>query len=773
MILKKYQYAKGILSLLVFFHFFLVMGQHKHTVSGTITDEQTGEVLIGATIFIPGQNLGAISNSYGFYSITVPENSKALVCSYVGYETKQFPLNLKENMTLNIRLQEVSTDIGEVVVKAEKPDHNLRSTNIGVEKLNVATLTKVPVLLGEKDLLKTLQLMPGISTISEGSTGFSVRGGSLDQNLILLDEAPVYSAAHLMGFFSVFNADVIKDVTVYKGGIPANFGGRAASVVDIQMKDGNNQHFSASGGIGLISSRLAVEGPIKKDRASFILSGRRSYADVLAAGSGLLEAGTSLYFYDLNAKVNVRINENNRVYFSAYTGKDDFGFDAFGTDWGNITGTLRWNHLFGNRLFSNTTLIYSNYDYGFNIGEDHHMSSGIEDFGFKEDFTYFMNPENTMKFGLSSTYHIFNPGKLTSSGADGEYETILEEKFAIESGLYFSNATKFGDRFSAEYGLRLSMFNQVGEGTVYTYDHFNNRIDSSYFAAGEIMQTYRSPEPRLSLNYRLSGNTSLKASYNRITQYLHLLSNSTAGQPTDTWVPSSKNLLPTTVNQYSAGYFRNFLDNRLEFSVESYFKEMQNVTDYENGANLLLNSDVEASIATGKGRSYGVELSLEKKQGKINGWVSYTLARTENLIKAIDPQWYPTTYDKTHDLSVVLNYELTQRISLSAAWVYYTGNAVTFPSGKYRYDDHYISYYTGRNEYRMPNYHRMDINIHLQGKKKKRWESSWDLSAYNVYNRYNAYSIYFEESQANPGTTEAVKLSLFGIVPSLTWNFKF
>jgi hypothetical protein len=767
------KFSKFLLTLMIFFLPIQGIGQSRHTVSGTITDEQSGEVLIGATIFIPGENLGTISNTYGFYSITIPENSKALVCSYVGYDSKQFPLRLSENMTLNIRLKEGSTDLEEVVVKAEKPDHNLRSTTIGVEKLNVTTLTKVPVLLGEKDLLKTLQLMPGISTISEGSTGFSVRGGSLDQNLILLDEAPVYSAAHLMGFFSVFNADVIKDVTVYKGGIPANFGGRAASVVDIRMKDGNNQQFSASGGIGLISSRLAVEGPIIKDKASFILSGRRSYADLLAAGSGLLEAGTSLYFYDLNAKINIRINDKNRIYFSAYTGKDDFGFDVFGTDWGNITGTLRWNHLFGNRLFSNTTLIYSNYDYGFKIGEDHHMSSGIEDFGFKEDFTFFMNPKNTMKFGLSSTYHTFNPGKLTSSGDDGEYETILDEKFAIESGLYFSNESKFSDRFSAEYGLRLSMFNQVGEGTVYTYDQFNNRVDSSRFAAGEIMQTYASLEPRVSINYRLTGNTSLKASYNRITQYLHLLSNSTAGQPTDTWVPSTKNLAPTTVNQYSTGYFRNFLDNKMEFSVESYFKAMRNVTDYENGANLLLNSDVEASIATGEGRSYGMELSLEKKQGKVNGWVSYTLARTENLIEAIAPHWYPATYDKTHDFSVVVNYDLAKRVSLSAAWIYYTGNAVTFPSGKYKYDDRYISYYTGRNEYRMPDYHRLDINIHLQGKERKRWESSWDLSAYNVYNRYNAYSIYFEESQTVPGTTQAVKLSLFGIVPSVTWNFKF
>ena len=662
-----------------------------------------------------------------------------------------------------------------MVVRAERADKNLSSVEIGVEKLDVSSIAKIPVLLGERDVLKTLQLLPGISTISEGSAGFSVRGGSVDQNLILLDEAPVYSASHLMGFFSVFNADAIRDVSVYKGGIPANFGGRAASVVDIQMKDGNSQRFAGSGGIGLISSRLTLEGPIVKNKSSFILSGRRSYADLVAVGTGLLESGTSLYFYDLNAKVNYRVNDNNRLFLSGYFGKDDFGFEEFGTDWGNATGTLRWNHLFGPRLFTNTTFIYSKYTYGFNLDDDLRMSSGIEDFAFKEDLTYFINPEHTLKFGFNSTYHSFNPGELLTG--DGEFaafgDLVLEQKQSVESGLYLSSESSFGERFSAEYGLRLSAFHQLGEGWDFSYNEDNQRIDSTWYAKGELMQSYFSLEPRLSMNYRLGEFSALKASYNRITQYLHLLSNSTSGQPTDTWVPSSTNVKPVTVNQYSAGYYRNFLENNLEFSVEAYYKDMQNVSDYEDGADIFFNEDIDASIASGDGRSYGLEVYLKKKFGRLTGWFSYTLAKTEILIPEISPHWYPAPYDKTHDVALVMSYDFTERLSLSGSWIYYTGNAVTFPSGKYEFDGYLASYYTERNGYRMPNYHRLDLNLHLAGKENKRFQSSWDFSVYNAYNRYNAYLIGFRESESQAGTTEAVKLSLFGIVPSITWNFEF
>jgi len=753
----------------------LVSAQNRFTLSGEITDSETGENLVGASVYINESSLGGISNSYGFYSLTVPGGKQTFVCRYVGYEEFRIELDLKKDRHLNIDLKPQATSLEEVVVRAERADQNVSSVDVGLEKLDVSSIAKIPVLLGEKDVLKTLQLMPGISTISEGSTGFSVRGGSMDQNLILLDEAPVYSASHLMGFFSIFNADAIRDVHVYKGGIPANYGSRAASVVDMQMKDGNSQHFAGSGGIGLISSRLTLEGPIVKDKSSFIVSGRRSYADLAAIGTGLLESGTSLFFYDLNAKFNYRINNNNRLFLSGYFGKDDFGFEDFGTDWGNATGTLRWNHLFSPRLFANTTLLYSKYTYGFNLAEDMTMSSGIENYAFKEDVTYFINPDHTLKFGLNSTYHSFNPGELLTG--EGDFATlgdvVMEKKQGLESGIYVSNESRFGERFSTEYGVRISGFQQLGEGWDYSYNEANERIDSTWYGSGEIMQSYYSLEPRLSMNYRLGASSSLKASYNRITQYLHLLSNSTSGQPTDTWVPSSTNVEPVTVNQYSTGYYRNFMDNALEFSLEAYYKDMKGVTDYEDGTNVFFNEDIEASIASGDGRSYGLEFYLKKKQGRLSGWVSYTLARTELYIPEISPDWYAAAYDKTHDVSLVLSYDLTKRLSLSGSWVYYTGNAVTFPSGKYEFDGYLASYYTERNGYRMPNYHRLDLNLHLAGKEKKRFKSSWDFSVYNAYNRYNAYLISFRESETQPGTTEAVKLSLFGIVPSITWNFEF
>jgi len=684
--------------------------QNRFTLSGEITDAETGEDLVAATVYIAGSSLGSVSNSYGFFSLSVSGGKQEFVCRYIGYEEFREEIDLTEDKYVNIKLQPQSTQLEEVVVRAERADRNLSSVEIGVEKLDISSITKIPVLLGEKDVLKTLQLLPGISTISEGSAGFSVRGGSVDQNLILLDEAPVYSASHLLGFFSVFNADAIRDVNVYKGGIPANYGGRAASVVDIQMKDGNSQRFAGSGGIGLISSRLTLEGPIVKDKSSFILSGRRSYADLVAVGTGLLESGTTLYFYDLNAKINYRLNDNNRIFLSGYFGKDDFGFEEFGTDWGNATGTLRWNHLFGPRLFANTTLIYSNYAYGFNLDDDLKLSSGIEDFAFKEDLTLFLNPEHTLKFGFNSTYHKFNPGELLTG--DGEFaeigDLVMEKKQSVESGLYLSSESHFGERFSAEYGIRLSVFHQLGEGWDFRYNEDNERFDSTWYEKGELMQSYFSLEPRLSMNYRLGEFSAVKASFNRITQYLHLLSSSTSGQPIDTWVPSSTHVEPVTVNQYSAGYYRNFLDNNLEVSVEAYYKDMHKVTDYEDGTNVFFNEDIEASIVSGDGRSYGLEFYLKKKYGKLTGWFSYTLARTEILIPEISPRWYPTSYDKTHDAALVLSYELTRRLSLSGSWIYFTGNAVTFPSGKYEFDGYLASYYTERNGYRMPDYHRMD-----------------------------------------------------------------
>ncbi len=750
-----------------------VSAQNKFTLSGKITDAESGEDLIGATILAIDLQDGAITNTYGFYSLTLPKGEHRIKFTYIGYKNIDTVIVFNTNHKLNINLSPSRADIEGVVISGVRKDENLSSMQMGVESVDMKQIEKIPVLLGEKDILKTIQLLPGISATSEGGSGFSVRGGSIDQNLILLDESPVYSASHLMGFFSVFNSDALKNVTVYKGGIPANFGGRASSVLDITMKDGNSKRLAASGGIGLISSRLTLEGPIIEDKMSFIVSGRRSYLDLAAKTVGLLDDNTNLYFYDLNAKVNYKINDNNRIYLSGYLGKDKFGFGDMGMGWGNQTATLRWNHIYNSKLFSNTSLLYSKYDYSFNLDDDMELSSGIQDFGFKEDFTWYLNPSNTIKFGLQTTSHSFNPGEL-SSGTSDVTEIILDQTNSLESALYISNSHKITNKFSAEYGVRLSMYNQLGAGWSNTYDDNNEKIESVYYGSGEIMKTYWHAEPRVSLNYRLNETSSIKASYNYMAQYLHLLSNSTSGQPTDTWMSSSVNLEPQKVTQYSVGYFKNFMENTFEFSIEAYYKDMQNVTDFEDGTDIMLNNNIEAYILTGIGRSYGAEFYLKKKFGRFSGWVSYTLSRTEYSIDGINNgDWYASRFDKTHDISIVGSYDFNERLSLSVAWIYYTGNAVTFPSGKYEYDNQIWSYYTDRNSYRMPNYHRLDLNLHIKGKKRERFENSWDISLYNAYNRYNAYTITFQESETNPGNMEALQLSLFGIVPSVTWNFKF
>lgn len=748
--------------------------QEKYSISGKITDAENGEDLIGATIFDLEKQLGTSTNTYGFYSLTLEKGKYNLQISYLGFQPVNKEIFLDSDIKLNISLKPVSNNLEEIEVVAKKKDENLSSAQMSVEKMDMKKISKLPVLFGEKDILKTIQLLPGISSTSEGGNGFSVRGGSIDQNLILLDEAPVYSASHLMGFFSVFNSDALKNISVYKGGIPAHYGGRASSVLDISMKDGNNQKFQASGGLGLISSRLTLEGPIIKDKMSFIVSGRRSYADLVARSLDLLEDGANLFFYDLNAKLNYQINDNNRVFISGYFGSDEFGFEEMGMNWGNKTGTLRWNHIFNSKLFSNTTFIYSEYDYGFKLNDgESNYSSGIVDYGFKQDFTYFLNPQNTLSFGLNSTHHTFNPGKLEHE-SDDNTETILDKKYALESSIYLSNKQEVSDRIAAEYGIRFSNFSQLGAGYNNTYNNENELVDSVYYGKNEVMQTYYSIEPRISLSYRLTSDKSIKASFNKMGQYLHLMSNSTSGQPTDTWVPSSYNIKPLDVNQYALGYFQNFQDNNYEFSLELYYKDMFNITDFKDGADIILNENLESYILQGDGRSYGAEFYLKKKTGRFTGWLSYTLSRTENKIDGINNnEWYPSKIDKTHDISIVGSYKLNDRWSISATWVYYTGNAVTFPSGKYEYDGYSYPYYTERNGYRMPDYHRLDLNVHLEGKQNKRFKSSWDFSLYNVYNRYNAYSINFQESETNPGATEAVQLSLFGIVPSITWNFKF
>ena len=755
----------------------LLLAQDKFTISGHVKDASSGEELIGATIYIEELKSGGTTNVYGFYSLTIPKGSYHIRFSYIGFESIVIPIDLINNQIHDIELKVFESTLNEVEIKGQADDENIRSAEMGVVKMDIKEINKIPVLFGEQDIIKTLTLMPGVSSGGEGKGGFYVRGGNTDQNLILLDEAPVYNANHLMGFFSVFNSDALKDIKLYKAGIPAQFGGRLSSVLDVHMKEGNSKKYTVSGGIGLISSRLTVEGPIVKDEGSFIISGRRTYADLLLGAVDKDYREMNLFFYDLNAKANYKIGEKDRVFISGYFGRDKLGTENFGFNWGNATGTLRWNHVFNNRLFSNTSVIYSSYDYEIQVNQnntDFTIKSGINDSHIKQDFTFFANTNNTLKFGFDVIYHTFMPGELTSRGETELNNIIIDKKYAFESGIYVSNEQKFGSRIMLEYGIRLTMFNNVGPGDVYQYDIDGNIINQEEYSNMELIQTYVEPEPRFSMSYMLNEQSSVKGSYQRNAQYIHLLSASTSDNPTDVWMPSSSLIVPEKANQYSVGYFRNFLNNTFESSVELYYKDMYDLVDYKDGADVLLNEHVEADLAFGIGRSYGIELLLKKRLGRFTGWVGYTLSKTEHKFNEINSgNWFSARQDRTNDVSIVGMFEISNKISVSATWIYYTGDAVTMPSGQYIIDGNIIPYYTERNGYRMPNYHRLDVGLTLKGKQTSKFKSSWNFSLYNAYARQNAYSISFEESETVPGTMQAVQFSLFSIVPSVTWNFNF
>ena len=760
---------------------FSSVAQGRYTISGNIVDATNGEGLIGATVLIKELGTGGITNEYGFYSITLPEGEYTLSMSYVGYETVTQDVQLSGSLRINQELVPEASSLEEVVVTSDRPDANVRSTDIGVNTLDVREINALPVIFGEKDVIKTIQLLPGIKS-SEGGGGFFVRGGSADQNLIMLDEAPVYNASHLLGFFSVFNSDAIKDLTIYKGHIPAEFGGRASSVLDIRMKDGNSKKFNASGGIGLISSRLAVEAPIVKDEGSFILSGRRTYADVFLKLSNNEDLSNSiLYFYDLNAKANYRLGENDRIFVSGYFGRDKFGFgDVFGFDWGNSTATLRWNHLFNNRLFLNSTFLFSDYNYRVEIGGDEgqnngfNISSAIRDFSIKEDFDYYISPTNTLKFGANVIHHTFKPGEIRTEENSSVNSSQLQQKYAWEGALYISNDLEFSKKLMANYGLRYSMFVQVGPGDIFSYDENGEIIDARYFGQGEQIKSYGGLEPRAGLTYVLKETSSVKASFGRNMQYLHLLSNSTSGTPIDLWIPSSNNVKPQIVDQIATGYYRNFNENAFEGSIEVYYKDMQNQVDYKTGAELIYNENVESQLLFGKGWSYGAEFFLKKNTGAFTGWISYTWSRSDRKFEGVDMgRVYPASQDRRHDLSLVGMYPLNRKWTLSAAFVYHTGNAVTHPVGKYEVEGKVVNLYDKRNASRMPDYHRLDLGAIMKLKETVNFESDLTFSIYNAYARKNAYSINFREVQGDPTRTEAVKLSLFSILPSITYNFKF
>jgi hypothetical protein len=761
--------------------FFTAYGQEKFTLSGYIIDGENGEELIGATIVVSETGSGAVTNEYGFYSITLPKGEYLLSIQYVGYGTILQNVNLDQNIRTNHELISESRNLEEVVVNSDRPDANVQSTTMGVNKVDVREIEAVPVLFGEKDVIRTIQLLPGIKS-SEGGGGFFVRGGSADQNLILLDEVPVYNASHLLGFFSVFNSDAIKDLSIYKGHIPAEFGGRASSVLDIRMKDGNSKKFNASGGIGLISSRLALEAPIVKDRGSFIVSGRRTYADVFLKLSNNEDLSNSiLYFYDLNAKANYKLCEDDRIYISGYFGRDKFGFsDVFGFDWGNTTTTVRWNHLFNDKLFLNSTLLYSDYNYHVNIaGEEgekngFEITSAIRDISIKEDFEYYINPRNTLKFGASIIRHSFQPGSITSEEFSQVNSSELQQKYAWEGAVYLSDDMEFSKKLKANFGFRYSFFAQTGPGIIFSFDENGDIIDARKYERGEVVQKYGGIEPRVGVTYVLDGESSVKTSYGRNRQYLHLLSNTTSGTPIDLWIPSSNYVKPQYVDQYATGYYRNFNDNALEGSVEIYYKDMQNQIDYKTGAELVFNETVESQLLFGKGWSYGAEFFLKKNTGNFTGWLGYTWSRTERKFEKVDEgQVYPANQDRTHDLSLVGMYRLNNKWTFSASFVYQTGNAVTYPIGKYAVNGKVINLYDKRNASRFPDYHRLDLGATLKLKENTHFESSLNFSVYNAYARKNAYSIDFREVAGDPTRTEIVKLSLFSILPAVTYNFKF
>lgn len=757
----------------------LAMAQQTYSVSGTVKDKKNGELLIGVSVKVSEDpTINVVANEYGFYSLSLPEGNYTLIISYPGYQDFEQQIKVDQNIKIDLPLlpsESVAKAIDEVVITGIKKDKNLTSAQMGAETLSIKNIEKLPVLFGEKDVMKTIQLLPGIKSNGEGSSGFSVRGGATDQNLILLDEAPVYNASHLLGFFSTFNSDALKDASIIKGNSPAQYGGRLSSVLDVKMKDGNNKDYNINGGIGLISSRLSVEGPIQKEKSSFIVSGRRTYADLFLKTNKDYK-DNKLYFYDLNLKANYQINENNRIYLSGYFGRDVLGLgDTFNTDWGNTTATLRWNSIISSKLFSNTSFIYSNYDYKISLKNDDtvfDLNSKIRDWNLKQDFTWFAGNKHSVRFGLQSIYHT-----LTPSSASGTTVSSFARnpRYSWENAVYINDDYKATEKLTINYGARLSMFSVLGGDTFNTYEN-GVLTDSKFLEKGKFGKTYVNIEPRISANYRINEVSSVKGGYSRNTQNLHLLSNSNSGNPTDQWIGSSYTVKPEIADQISLGYSRNFNNNNYELNAEIYYKDMKNQIDFKNGAQIGFDTgaDVESELLFGKGRAYGLELIAKKKSGKLTGWISYTLSKTERKIDGINNnEWYNARMDKTHDLSIVATYQLNPKWSFSGLFVYSTGNAVTFPTGKYELNGQTIFQYSNRNADRMPAYHRMDLSATYEPSTNKRFRGSWTFGIYNLYGRENAYTINFEDNPDRPGTTRAMQTSLFRWVPNITYNFKF
>ena len=783
--MKKYS-----LSLFFLLYSFSLLSQNKYTISGYVQEAASGENLIGVSIYNKASQKGTTSNQYGFYSITLEEGSYTIIYSFIGLNTSTKKITLNKNIRLNVSLSEKSILSEEVIVTGEKLDKNVSSSNMSQAKLEVENIKQLPVILGEIDVLKSAQLLPGIQSGGEGNSGLYVRGGGPDQNLILLDEAVVYNAAHLFGFFSVFNADAIKDINIIKGGMPAEYGGRLSSVLDITMKDGNNKKYETDGGIGLLSSRLTIQGPVQKNKSSFIISGRRTYVDVLSKpfmSTDNTFNGSGYYFYDLTTKVNYRLSDKDRLFLSGYFGRDVFRFTNSDNDigikipWGNATTSLRWNHLFNDKLFMNTSLIFSDYRFEFNIAQSDFelkIFSGINDWNTKVDFLYQPNPRHTIKFGTNYTYHEFTPGNASGRSGDVVFEPDeIFKQYSNEGALYLSDDFEVSDALKVHAGLRYSSFQHSG------YISFRDYVKNDFTGSTD---NYRHIEPRLSFRYKLSTTSSIKGAYTQNYQYIHLASTSSVSLPTDLWVPSSSEIEPKFADQYALGYFKNLKDNMYETSIEAYYKEMTNLLEYKEGVlpEDNTNSNSDDAFAFGDGDSYGVEFLLKKNKGKTTGWIGYTLSKTTKYFEEVNAGVaFPAKYDRRHDLSITATHKLSDKWTLSSVFVYATGNAITLPTERYVIGENIYTEYTSRNGFRMDPYHRLDIGATYTPKKKKKFQSSWNFSIYNVYSRKNPYFIYFaleapegeENGSIQDGnlTPKAYQVSIFPILPSITWNFNF
>lgn len=772
-----------------------VFAQSKYTLSGYMRDSDNGEGLIGATVYVDEIASGTTTNVYGFYSISLPEGMYNITFNYLGYQATTEIIELASDQTFDIEMQPDRKLLQTVEITGEKANKNVSSLDIGVERMDAKMVKDIPQFMGEVDIIRSIQLLPGVSTVGEGATGFNVRGGNIDQNLILLDEATVFNSSHLFGFFSVFNADAVKDLTLYKGGVPARYGGRLSSVLDVRQKEGNSKEFAGNAGIGLVSSRLMLEGPLIKDKMSFMVAGRRSYGDILLPIFNEDFRGDQLFFYDVNAKINYKIDDKNRLFLSGYFGADRFKFgDDFQSYWGNNTATLRWNHLFNPRLFSNFSAVYSDYEYSLGVPTGvnaFEWEAGIQNTALKADFSFFPNVNNTIEFGAQGILYDFSPGRAAGLGDESIFNVVeVQGENALEVAAYIGNKQTINERLSIEYGLRYSRFLNLGNRDVFLYDQGNPTSDEAItdtvnFSSGEVIADFGGFEPRFAINYTFSERSSIKAGYNRMRQYVHLVSNTTAATPLDIWTPAGKYVDPAIADQVSVGYFRNFEDNMYEASIEVYYKDYQNLLDYKDNAQLLLNDNLETELVQGQGRAYGLEFQIEKVKGRMTGWVSYTLSRSELKVDGINRNdWYASNYDKTHDISVVAQYKLSDKWKFGANFAFMTGRPITYPDSRYVYEGIVVPNYTNRNGARTPTYHRLDLSATLVPKKKDKvlffinrpdsWESSWTFSIYNAYGRRNPYSIFFRQNEDNPQQTEAVRLSIFGsVIPGITYNLKF